>query len=58
MENNEKKREINPDIFKNIKEFTPEMEELINGFISDVADTTDKILKAIEEIDPTVKDNG
>jgi hypothetical protein len=56
MENNEKNYKINTEIFKNIKEFTPEIEDAIDEFICDVGDTTDKILNAIEEIAPTLKD--
>jgi predicted nuclease of restriction endonuclease-like RecB superfamily len=58
MENDEKKHKINPDIFKNIKEITPEMEELIDKFINDVGETAEKILKTIEEITPPAKDDS
>jgi hypothetical protein len=52
MEEEDKTHKINPEIFKDIKEITPEMDALIDEFISDVAETTDKILKAMENIDP------
>jgi hypothetical protein len=58
MENDEdeKYNRINPDIFNEIKEFTPEMEELLEAFLGDVGDMAGKILKQIEEIDPSLKD--
>jgi archaellum component FlaC len=58
MEEEEKKYKIDPEVFNNIKEFTPEIEDALKEFLDDVVKTTDEILKEIEAIKPEDKDNG